>query len=488
MAAGVTVTAAGPLCTERELAGQLADAGASIVATEPDRLAAAENAAAAAAAAAHGGRHGAATGGRHGAATGGRHGAATGGRHGAATGGRHGAAPGGRHGASPAGPDVVALADLLRPRPAAAPVSRPEDLALLPYSSGTTGLPKGVMLTHVQLTTAVRQVHAVSRPGPRDRLLAVAPFFHVLGFAVTLAGGLAAGATVVTMARFDLERLLALIERHRITMLIGAPPLLLALATHPLVDRYDLSSLELLLAGGAPLPPAVQAKVAERLPHAVVGQGWGMTETTVGAAVPDRTRGSLPGSVGRALPNTSLRVVDPVSGRDLGPGEDGELLVSGPQLMAGYRGRPGATAATIDPEGWLHTGDLGHIDAGGNVFIVDRLKELIKVSGYQVAPAELEALLLTHPSVADAAVISRPDERRGEVPVAVVVPRGELQADALVAWVAARVAPYKRLHGVHFAEALPRSPAGKLLRRVLVERERACACTADATAPSLIPL
>jgi acyl-CoA synthetase (AMP-forming)/AMP-acid ligase II len=301
-----------------------------------------------------------------------------------------------------------------------------------------------------------------------------------------LSGGLSSGATLVTMARFDPERMLALIERHRVTIVIGAPPLLRALAAHP--PGYDLSSLELVLAGGAPLPPAVQAAVARRLPHAVVGQGWGMTETTVGAAVADRARGSLPGSVGRALPNTSLRVVDPVSGRDLGPNDDGELCVSGPQLMAGYRNRPDATAAMIDPDGWLHTGDLGHIDADGNVFIVDRLKELIKVSGYQVAPAELEALLLTHPAVADAAVISRPDERRGEVPVAVVVPGGELDARALLDWVAARVAPYKRLRAVRFAEALPRSPAGKLLRRVLIDQDRAAACKTNCAAPGLIPL
>jgi acyl-CoA synthetase (AMP-forming)/AMP-acid ligase II len=271
-----------------------------------------------------------------------------------------------------------------------------------------------------------------------------------------------------------------------VTLLTGAPPLLRALAEHP--PARDLSSLELVLAGGAPLPPAVQDGVERRLPHAVVGQGWGMTETTVGAAVPDRRRGSLAGSVGRALPNTSLRVVDPVSGRDLGPGEDGELCVSGPQLMAGYRNRPDATAAMIDADGWLHTGDLGHIDAGGNVFVVDRLKELIKVSGYQVAPAELEALLVTHPAVADAAVIGRPDDRRGEVPVAIVVPRGELDADALLDWVAARVAPYKRLREVRVAEALPRSPAGKLLRRALIDQDRAPACKTDCAAPTLIAL
>jgi acyl-CoA synthetase (AMP-forming)/AMP-acid ligase II len=174
--------------------------------------------------------------------------------------------------------------------------------------------------------------------------------------------------------------------------------------------------------------------------------------------------------VGRALPNTSLRVVDPIGGGDLGPGEDGELWVRGPQLMAGYRGRPDATAAIIDGDGWLHTGDLGHIDASGNVFVVDRLKELIKVSGYQVAPAELEALLISHPAVADAAVVGRPDRRAGEVPIAFVVARGDVAPVELIEWAAARTAPYKRLGDVSLVDALPRSPAGKLLRRVLVER------------------
>jgi acyl-CoA synthetase (AMP-forming)/AMP-acid ligase II len=371
--------------------------------------------------------------------------------------------------------EVVTLEELAGPGPAAAAVSRPDDLALLPYSSGTTGLPKAVMLTHVQLATAVRQVHAATRLSERDTLLAVAPFFHGLGFAVTLAGGLSAGTTLVTLAGFDLERMLALIERHRVTVLVGAPPLLLALAEHPVVDRHDLSSLQLVLAGGAPLAPAVQDAVAARLSHAVVGQGWGLTETTVGAAVADRGRDRLPGSVGRALPNTALRVVDPASGGDLGPGEVGELRVSGLQLTPGYRGRRDATAALIDADGWLRTGDLGRIDADGNVFVVDRLKDLIKVNGYQVAPAELEALLMTHPAVADAAVIGRPDRRRGEVPVAAVVPRGEVAGEALLARLAAHVAPYKRLHDVRFLAALPRTPTGKLLRRVLVEQDRAAA-------------
>jgi acyl-CoA synthetase (AMP-forming)/AMP-acid ligase II len=186
-------------------------------------------------------------------------------------------------------------------------------------------------------------------------------------------------------------------------------------------------------------------------------------------SMPDRDAGGVPGTVGRVMPNTELRVVDPETGRDLGPGQPGELLVRGPQVMAGYLGRPEATAAMVDPDGWLRTGDLGLVDADGNLVIVDRLKELIKVSGYQVAPAELEAVLAAHPAVADAAVLGRGDPDHGEVPVAVVVPRpgADPDPDELLAWVAERVAPHKRVRAVRFAEAIPRTPSGKLLRRAL---------------------
>ena len=207
--------------------------------------------------------------------------------------------------------------------------------------------------------------------------------------------------------------------------------------------------------------------LAARLPGCVVGQGWGLTETTAGVCVPDRVDPTPPGTVGRLLPNTELLVVDPATGRRLGPGRPGELWVRGPQVMAGYRHRPADTAAMLDPAGWLHTGDLGCVGADGAVTIVDRLKELIKVDGFAVAPAELEALLVTHPSVADAAVVGRPDDRHGEVPVAYVVPAGPMDAAGLAAWLADRVAPYKRLARVVPVDRLPRTPSGKLLRREL---------------------
>ena len=243
-----------------------------------------------------------------------------------------------------------------------------------------------------------------------------------------------------------------------------------ALASAPLVDRYNVSSLELIVSGGAPLGAAMHRAVARRLPHAKGGQGYGLTETAVGITMPDRRSGTVPGSVGRVMPSTELRVVDTASGRDLGAGERGELWVRGPQVMAGYLDRPDATAAVLDGDGWLRTGDLGSVDAAGNVFVHDRLKELIKVNAHQVAPAELEALLMTHPGVADAAVVRRPDARRGEVPVAVVVPRGALDTGALIGWAAERTAPYKRLADVRVAERIPRTPAGKIMRRKLERR------------------
>jgi acyl-CoA synthetase (AMP-forming)/AMP-acid ligase II len=241
------------------------------------------------------------------------------------------------------------------------------------------------------------------------------------------------------------------------------------LTGHPLAAGTDLSALELVVGGGAPLTAAAQRALAARLPRATPGQAYGLTETTVGVSMPDRDTGSVPGTVGRVMPNTELRVVDPETGRDLGAAEPGELLARGPQVMAGYLGRPEATAAMLGPDGWLRTGDLGLVDGDGNVVIVDRLKELIKVSGWPVAPAELEALLATHPAVADAAVIRQEDPARGEVPVAVVVPRpgADPVSEELLAWVADRVEPHKRLHAVHFTDAIPRTPSGKLLRRAL---------------------
>jgi acyl-CoA synthetase (AMP-forming)/AMP-acid ligase II len=355
--------------------------------------------------------------------------------------------------------------------PATVAIDPDRTVASLPYSSGTTGLPKGVELTHATLVTNVRQSQATLEFREDDVVLAVAPFFHVMGFNLILACGLRAGATVVTMPRFDLEDVLSVIQRHRVTATIVVPPIVLALAKHPLVDRYDLSSLRLVGCGAAPLGAALEQRCADRL-GCIVAQGLGMTEATTCIAI-NPLDAPRRGSAGRLLANTEARIVDPASGADLGAGRTGELWVRGPQLMRGYRDRPEATAATIDEQGWLHTGDLCYFDEDGYLYVVDRLKELIKYKGYQVAPAELEHLLLAHPAVADAAVVPRPDEQAGEIPVAHVVPRAEVTAEELLAWVAERVAPYKRVRAVRFTDQIPKSQTGKLLRRLLVEAERA---------------
>jgi acyl-CoA synthetase (AMP-forming)/AMP-acid ligase II len=343
----------------------------------------------------------------------------------------------------------------------------PSAVALLPYSSGTTGLPKGVLLTHSNVVTMVRQVRAAARFAESDVVLALAPFFHVLGGIVTLAVPLAVGATVVTVSQFEPALVLDLIERHRITATAVPPPVAGFLAHHPAVAGRDLSSLQLLAVGGAPLPVPVHRAVADRLPGCVVAQGWGLTETTAGICVPDRVDPSPPGTVGRLLPNTELMVIHPDTGVSLGPGEPGELWVRGPQIMAGYLHD---ATDVVDAGGWLRTGDLGQVDTDGNVVVLDRLKELIKVDGYQVAPAELEALLVNHPSITDAAVVGRPDERHGEVPIAYVVIAESVEASTLGEWLAQQTAPYKRLADVIVVDQLPRTPSGKLLRRMLRDR------------------
>ena len=347
------------------------------------------------------------------------------------------------------------------------------DLAALPYSSGTTGLPKGVMLTHRNLVANLVQtakVHAVSQT---DRIAVVLPLFHIYGLQVVMNLGLAAGATLVTMPRFEFEPFLGLLQQHQITRAFVVPPIVLALARQPLVDRYDISRVTAMMSGAAPLDAELETACARRVGCRIV-QGYGLTEASpVTHANPDLPRTKKPGTVGQLLPNTECRVVDPASGADLGPGEDGELWIRGPQVMRGYLNNPEATAAMLDGDGWLHTGDIGRVDEDGYFTIVDRLKELIKYKGFQVAPAELEAVLRSHPAVADAAVVPLPDDECGEVPKGFVVLRGHASPADLMAYVAERVAPYKKIRAVELIDAIPKSPSGKILRRVLRDREHA---------------
>ena len=371
-------------------------------------------------------------------------------------------------------PDDGALpfAALLDGDPSAAPdgAAQPDDLVALPYSSGTTGLPKGVMLTHRNLVANLLQSSAQQPVKQDDTIMAVLPFFHIYGLSCVMNAVLRNGATAITMPRFDLEGFLALIERHRATMIHIVPPIVLALAKSPLVERYDLSSLRLVNSGAAPLSAELAEAAAARVGCPVV-QGYGMTEsspvTHVTPADPARHR---PGSIGPPVPNTECRIVAVGTGTELGPGEDGEVCVRGPQVMRGYLDDPEATARTIDPDGWLRTGDVGRADEDGYVVLVDRVKELIKYKGYQVAPAELEALLVEHPAVTEAAVIGRPDEEAGEVPMAFVALADEATPEEIMAWVAERVAPYKKLRDLQVVEEIPKSASGKILRRVLADR------------------
>ncbi len=357
-----------------------------------------------------------------------------------------------------------------------APINPAEDIAVLPYSSGTTGLNKGVMLTHRNVVANLLQCEGVtgvdilSEP---DRIIGVLPFYHIYGMTVIVNFALVRGATIVTVPRFDLEQFLALIQKYKITRINVVPPMLLAFAKHPLVAKYDLSSLVELTSGAAPLSGELAQAVMGRVGCSVL-QGYGMTETSPVTHIYNRTLAPVDnrGSVGPLFPNTGAMIVDVATGQPLGAGERGELWIRGPQVMKGYLNNPAATAATLDADAWLHTGDIGYADEYGFFFIVDRLKELIKFKGYQVAPAELEALLLEHPAVADVAVISSPDEEAGEVPKAFVVRKGEITAEELMAWVAQRVPPQRKIRRLEFIDTIPKSAAGKVLRRVLVMQER----------------
>ena len=343
----------------------------------------------------------------------------------------------------------------------------PGDVVVLPYSSGTTGINKGVMLTHRNLVANVAQVLSGADIREDEKFIAVLPFFHIYGMQVLMNTGLRAGVTIITMPRFDLEPFLQLHQTHGITRSFVAPPIVVALAKHPMVDSYDLSKLEQVFSGAAPLSAELSLECGARLGCEVV-QGYGMTEMSpVSHLTPPGNY--KPGSCGVTAPNTVTKVVDAATGEELGIDQDGEICIEGPQVMLGYLNNPQATESTIDREGWLHTGDIGHVDADGHLYIVDRLKELIKVSGFQVAPAELEALLLTHPDVADAAVIGRPDESAGEIPVGFVVLRPGAQSTEqdISDFVAGQVAHYKQLRRIEFIDAIPKSASGKILRRVL---------------------
>jgi len=349
------------------------------------------------------------------------------------------------------------------------PVSLTEHIVVLPYSSGTTGFPKGVMLTHRNLVANLEQFFGHLPLDSDEVCYAVLPFFHIYGMQILMNAMVARGGTVVTVPRFDLVQMLELTQAHGITRLFLVPPIVLALAKHPIIDEYDLSSVRQIFSGAAPLGGEIAEAAAARL-NCSVGQGYGMTELSpVTHSVEENDYRAS--SVGTLVAGTEARVVDE-TGADVATGEPGEIWVRGPQVMKGYLNNPEATAETIDADGWLHTGDIAVVDADGHTFIVDRLKELIKVKGFQVPPAELEALLITHPDVADVAVIGVPDEEAGELPKAFIVraPGSAVEPAVLQAFVAGHVSTYKQIRQVEFIDAIPKSASGKILRRELRAR------------------
>jgi acyl-CoA synthetase (AMP-forming)/AMP-acid ligase II len=347
-----------------------------------------------------------------------------------------------------------------------------KDIAVLPYSSGTTGLPKGVMLSHQNLTANLRQTVALGMTTESAIVLDFLPFFHIYGMMVLLNCGLAVGATQIILPRFDPEAAMSLIQEHRVTDLYCVPPVVLALANHPRLDEFDFSSLRFLMSGAAPLPIEVGRQAAAKL-GCVVMQGYGMTESSPITNV-NPIASPRDGTVGPAVADTLEKIVSLETGEELPPGEIGELLVYGPQVMQGYLNNAEATRETLTDDGWLRTGDIASADPDGYIRIHDRKKEMIKYKGYQIAPAELESVLMEHPGVRDAAVIPKADMEAGEVPKAFIVPReAGLDLSGVLAFVAEKVAPYKKIRHIEIVEAIPKNPSGKILRRQLIEQERA---------------
>ncbi|KAF9984650.1 putative fatty-acid--CoA ligase FadD10 [Mortierella antarctica] len=358
-----------------------------------------------------------------------------------------------------------------------------ETTALICYSSGTTGKSKGVELTHVNFISNTAQVSPMEgNIAPHDNVqMAVLPMYHIYGIQLHLMYGVYNGIQTIVLQKFNPVDFLKTIQDFKIQSLNLVPPQILMLVKAPIVDQYDISSVRFVMSGAAPCSRELSEALMNKFPHVLFRQGYGMSEMSPASHV-GLYHDTVHGSIGRVMPNQEVRLVDPESGKDVARGERGEIWVRGPNVMKGYRNNVKATKETIDTEGWLHTGDIAVVDENENFFIVDRLKELIKYKGFQVAPAELEALLLDHPMIMDAAVIGVENkEQATEVPMAFVVkasgPGQALTEKEIADYVASKVASHKRLRGgVRFIEVVPKSAAGKILRkdlRVLVQSPKA---------------
>ncbi|KAH7073870.1 hypothetical protein BKA63DRAFT_445156 [Paraphoma chrysanthemicola] len=356
-----------------------------------------------------------------------------------------------------------------------------EDLAYLVYSSGTTGLPKGVMLTHENIVANATQATVADQGATHwkaDKILGFLPMYHIYGVAVLMLAPVDRGTTTYIMQNFDLAKFCKTVQDDKITMAYIVPPVALALAKHPMIDQYNLKSLRYLHTSAAPTPNEVIISLHDRL-KIPIRQGYGLSEASPGAASQRIEHWNDPiGTSGRLYPSLSLKIE--MNGKEVPTGEEGELCLKGPNVFKGYYNNPQATAEAFDADGWYHTGDIGKVDERGNIFITDRLKELIKYNGFQVAPAQLENLLLGHPAVADVAVTGVYNkDKTTELPRAYIVPAAGHKGDnkleeELHKWLNERVSPHKKLRGgIRFIDAVPKSNAGKILRRVLKEQAKA---------------
>jgi len=350
------------------------------------------------------------------------------------------------------------------------------EVAAMPYSSGTTGAPKGVMLTHFNLVANACQVtgpgisaiKSAKETGSQDVTIAVLPFFHIYAMETIMVLGLRLGMKIVTLPRFDPVHFGQALRTHQPTLLNLVPPLVSFLSSDPNIKPQYLASVKHVTGGAAPFGPTMISKFLNKCaPNIPVFQeGFGMTESSPVTHMQPIDDGFL-GGCGHPVPNTIAKVVDLETGEPLGPDQEGELCVSGPQVMLGYHRNRRATKNTVK-EGWLHTGDVAKYREDGQFIIIDRLKELIKVKGYQVAPSELEDLIRQHEGVTEVAVTSVPDERAGEMPRAYVIRKNrKVQEQDIMKFVAAHVAPHKKLQGVMMVESLPKNQTGKVLRREL---------------------
>lgn len=351
---------------------------------------------------------------------------------------------------------------------------QPDDLATMPYSSGTTGKPKGVRLTHANLVTNIRQLDVVGWVRHDDVMVVIFPLYHVGGLNCMLTVFFAAGATLVLTRRFELQKFLELSAKYGATFFGGPPPVVLRLTQSESSADAAFRHMQWGICGAAPLG-AEAHQAFEKRTGALLGQVWGMSEATavISATPRDRARRKL-GSCGHLLPSVEAQVVNTDSLEPLGVGQTGEIWLRGPNITKGYWNQPQANAATFTSDGWMRTGDIGYVDSDQHIFLIDRLKELIKYNALQVAPAELEDIILTHPEVLDVAVVGAPDAAAGEIPLAYVVRKAGagVCAEDIMQFVSGRVAAYKKVRAVEFIAEIPKSPSGKILRRILKEKAR----------------